>query len=349
MKALLSGVQDDLARLDAINAYSQDKGAVAASQAEAADAETLTGAAGAAERAAQAVVDSARTGVDSNVRRMSGLALALYVRFDLGMSPTSHDALTTAALTRGEMLGLVVARNRDQLAGARRALDDARKTLQQARDRVRQAKVTQAAAQQALTKDQAVLAEHRLAAAGHAVKPHPGLPLPTIMGPPALTADEIAGWFASRDFTPNVTVPMPALAALYLDASKTEGVRGDIAFAQSIIETGFFTFPTGGQLLGNDNNFAGIGACDSCAHGWRFPDAKTGVTAQLQLLHAYASRARIPTPLVGSVGVAGCCPTWLSLTGVWATASDYGYIILTVYRQMLDWALPQRLAAAGLS
>jgi hypothetical protein len=36
--------------------------------------------------------------------------------------------------------------------------------------------------------------------------------------------------------------------------------------------------------------------------------------------------------------VAGCCPTWLSLTGVWATATDYGFNVLTVYKQMLDWA-----------
>jgi hypothetical protein len=42
---------------------------------------------------------------------------------------------------------------------------------------------------------------------------------------------------------------------------------GHIAFAQSIIETGFFTFPTGGHLLGTDDNFAGIGACDRYAHG----------------------------------------------------------------------------------
>ena len=192
------------------------------------------------------------------------------------------------------------------------------------------------------------MAEHRLAAAGHPVKPTPGIPLPTIIGPPALTADELAGWFTSRGFTPSLTVAMPVLAGFYLDGAKAEGVRGDIAFAQSIVETGFFTFPTGGQLLGADNNFAGIGACDSCAHGWRFPDARTGVTAQLQLLHAYASRSPVPTPLIGPVGVAGCCPTWLSLAGVWATAPDYGFSILTVYKQMIDWAIPVRLARAGL-
>jgi hypothetical protein len=46
--------------------------------------------------------------------------------------------------------------------------------------------------------------------------------------------------------------------------------------------------------------------------------------------------------------VAGCCLTWLALSGVWATATNYGYAILTVYKQMLDWAIPQRLVVAGL-
>ena len=41
-----------------------------------------------------------------------------------------------------------------------------------------------------------------------------------------------------------------------------------VAFAQSILETGYFSFPGGGQLVPSDNNFAGIGACDSCAAGW---------------------------------------------------------------------------------
>jgi hypothetical protein len=36
------------------------------------------------------------------------------------------------------------------------------------------------------------------------------------------------------------------------------------------------------------------------------------------------------------------------LTGVWATATDYGFNVLTVYKQMLDWALRVRLAGAGL-
>jgi hypothetical protein len=141
---------------------------------------------------------------------------------------------------------------------------------------------------------------------------------------------------------------MATLAGYYQSVGTAAGLRGDIAFAQSIVETGYFSFPSYGQVTGGDNNFAGIGACDSCAHGWSFPSAQTGVAAQVQLLSAYASTKALATPLVGRVGVAGCCQTWLSLSGVWATNPNYGYEILSVYQKILNWAIPVRLAAAGL-
>jgi hypothetical protein len=171
---------------------------------------------------------------------------------------------------------------------------------------------------------------------------------PPILGPTALTAAEMAGWFGTTGYAANTTAPMTTLAGYYVDAAKAEGVASDVAFAQSILETGYFTFPSGGQVAGTDNNFAGIGACDTCTHGLSFPDAQTGVRAQLQLLHAYASTQMVATPLIGDVTVAGCCPTWLALTGVWATSTSYGYAILRVYQKMVEYALPLRATAAGL-
>jgi hypothetical protein len=171
---------------------------------------------------------------------------------------------------------------------------------------------------------------------------------PTILGPPVLNGTELAKWFASTGHKANTTVAIAELAQDYANAGQLTGVRDDLAFAQSIIETGFFSFPAGGQLTPKDNNFAGIGACDSCAHGWTFADARTGVTAQLELLDAYASPTTVPTPLVGPVGVGGCCPTWMALAGKWASSLAYGISIMTIYHQMLTWVIPQRLVAAGL-
>jgi hypothetical protein len=158
----------------------------------------------------------------------------------------------------------------------------------------------------------------------------------------------MASWFASTGEKANVTVPMSQLTQDYVKAGAETGVRADVAFAQSIIETGFFSFPSYGQLTGKDNNFAGIGACDTCAHGWSFASALDGVTAQLELLEAYASPTPVSTPLLGSIGIGGCCPTWLDLAGKWASSTAYGVSILTIYQQMLAWVIPQRLVAAGL-
>ncbi|HUJ67210.1 MAG TPA: glucosaminidase domain-containing protein, partial [Acidimicrobiales bacterium] len=154
---------------------------------------------------------------------------------------------------------------------------------------------------------------------------------PTILGPPVMTGAELAAWFASTGHKANTTVPMAQLAADYQAAGKATGVRDDLAFAQSIVETGYFSFPSYGQLTAKDNNFAGIGACDSCATGWSFPNAAHGVGAQLELLEAYASTKPVKTPLLpGNVGVGGCCQTWVQLAGVWASSIVYGISIMTI-------------------
>jgi hypothetical protein len=166
-----------------------------------------------------------------------------------------------------------------------------------------------------------------------------------ILGRPALTGDELVRWFDASGRHARVTVPFADLASYYVDEGAAEGVRGDIAFAQSILETGGFSFPDRGMVRSTDNNFAGIGACDSCKTGHHFPDARTGVRAQVQWLRAYADRtttnARLAHP------PADCCfdtfflrgkvTTWGGLTGTWATASGYGDRILDLYREMLAW------------
>jgi hypothetical protein len=173
-------------------------------------------------------------------------------------------------------------------------------------------------------------------------------PSPDILGKPQLDGAQLAAWFATTDRKANVTVPMSQLATDYQTAGQATGVSDDLAFAQSIVETGYFSFPSYGQLTDKDNNFAGIGACDSCAHGWSFKSAAQGVSAQLELLEAYASKKKVATPLIGNIGIGGCCQTWMALSGKWATNTSYGIEILTVYNEMLTWLIPQRLIADGL-
>jgi len=174
---------------------------------------------------------------------------------------------------------------------------------------------------------------------------------PSVLGAPALTADEIVGWYQSKGIVGYAGGDdLPTMAGSYIAEGAAEGVRGDIAFAQAVVETGAFTSP-----LTTHNNFAGIGACDSCATGFDFASPQLGVRAQMQLLHAYADKSLsilgFANPAVGAdpdhLSVRGCCPTWDRLTGTWASDPNYGPKIMTVYLSMLQYAYTQRALSPG--
>ena len=109
-----------------------------------------------------------------------------------------------------------------------------------------------------------------------------------IMGPSRLTADDLVAYIDSLGVHPHLTVPIRTLAGYFISEGNAEGIRGDVAFAQSILETGAFMYPGHGLVLPTDNNYAGIDACDSCKHGDLFASALIGVRAQMQLLRVYA-------------------------------------------------------------
>ena len=67
-----------------------------------------------------------------------------------------------------------------------------------------------------------------------------------------------------------------------------EGVRGDIAFAQSCLETGNFSF-AGSAVTLEQNNFCGMGVTANGLKGNSFSTAQLGIRAQVQHLKAYAS------------------------------------------------------------
>jgi hypothetical protein len=109
-----------------------------------------------------------------------------------------------------------------------------------------------------------------------------------VLGPSFVSAADLAAFVVARGYKPNISVPIGQLAKYYIDEGNAAGVRGDVAFAQSILETDGFQFPGSGALVGkSDNNFAGIGACDSCTHAFMFKSAQLGVRAQMQLLRTY--------------------------------------------------------------
>jgi len=166
----------------------------------------------------------------------------------------------------------------------------------------------------------------------------------SLLAPPALSAAQLVAWYSYSGYVDLTPATISQLASWYIADAATEGVRGDVAFAQAVLETGGFSSPDAVDL----NNYAGIGHCDSCASGWAFPSPQKGVLGQLQLLRIFADPDSPPAgataPVFPALTVAnqdrsGCCGTWESLTGVWATDPNYGAEILSLYQSMLTFAL----------
>ncbi len=169
---------------------------------------------------------------------------------------------------------------------------------------------------------------------------------PTIFGTSLLSASQIAAWYASTGAVAHTTIPLVKLIKDYIKAGKITGVRPDIAFAQSMDETAYFSFPAYGQDPPGYNNFAGIGACNKCKHGWNFPNAMAGALAQDTLLESYATPSELSSADEGQTetpGVAGCCTTWISIGGIWSTNPSYGFEVLAIYNEMLEWVLTDEL------
>ena len=169
------------------------------------------------------------------------------------------------------------------------------------------------------------------------------------MGRTRLDAGQVAAWFNGRQPRPSgsysASVDVETLAQYYFEEGAAENVSGDVAFAQAIVETGWFRFT--GTVPASANNFAGIGAADVNPGPATFADARTGVRAHIQHLRAYADSTAtacasppLHNPCVDPrfhlVVPKGRAPTWNHLgSGNWATAPGYGASILSLYNEAL--------------
>jgi hypothetical protein len=154
----------------------------------------------------------------------------------------------------------------------------------------------------------------------------------SILGPTLLTAEQMDQYV--RKINPNA----PLLGSFYKSFGEYYGIRGDVAFAQAMLETDYFRFT--GDVRNGQNNFAGIGAVGGGVRGASFKTPQDGVLAQLQHLYAYATNAPLPNryPLVDPrfhLVNRGSATTWTALNGKWAVpGTSYGQSILTLYQKM---------------
>jgi hypothetical protein len=181
-----------------------------------------------------------------------------------------------------------------------------------------------------------------------------------VMGPSLLSANQLAAWyFHNSGVTPLIPAfdghpagDVAALAQVFIDDGNAEGVRGDIAFVQSQLETGWMHF-TGSQIPPDAYNYAGINAFDgrpgltTCANGDSVPSRcmgtpQHGVLVQIQLLRSYADPSAKTAPgrfISAPSDRAGDAPLWEYFGGnncpcgklIWASASGYGLRIIQMY------------------
>ncbi|WP_404331948.1 glucosaminidase domain-containing protein [Mesobacillus maritimus] len=132
------------------------------------------------------------------------------------------------------------------------------------------------------------------------------------------------------------------LGMYYLTFGEYYGIRGDVAFAQSMHETDYLRFT--GVVQPEQNNFCGLGATGPNNPGASFETPREGVLAHLQHLYAYASTKPLPRryPLVDprfDLVDRGSATTWVGLNGKWAVpGTTYGQSILDLYGRMINGA-----------
>jgi hypothetical protein len=177
-----------------------------------------------------------------------------------------------------------------------------------------------------------------------------------ILGRSQYSARQLARWYGSVGHRSRATVSVGVLAQLFIEEGSLEGVRGDIAFCQSMVETGWLTFPTARMPPGN-NNFSGLGAADGGTGSSAFPSARVGVRAQIQHLKGWAApinAAQLRTPLVDPrwryFNPTGQIRDWDQLgNGRWASDPRYGATILAVYARLVRQAGPPSPAPAAVA
>lgn len=174
-----------------------------------------------------------------------------------------------------------------------------------------------------------------------------------IMGKAKASAQQMAMFARSKNAEPQLPAcSLEQLAQFFLEEGEAEGVRGDVAFAQSLHETGFFKY--GGIVLPTQNNYAGIGALNGNATGQAatFPDPRTGVRAQIQHLKAYASTEPLVNACVDprfSLVTRGSAPyvEWLGAADNpngkgWAVpGSGYGANVVKLLSQIMAQEAPE--------
>ena len=169
-----------------------------------------------------------------------------------------------------------------------------------------------------------------------------------IASKPVATAEQMIAYIKSKKH--NVAQSVIDMIPLYLSEGEIEGIAGDIAFAQSCLETGNFWF-AGSNVSLDQNNFCGMGVTSGNKKGNSFETPQIGIRAQIQHLKAYANTDPLVNecvdPRFGYVK-RGCAEyvEWLGMqenpSGKgWAAGAGYGSKILRILKNVRETEITQ--------
>lgn len=171
----------------------------------------------------------------------------------------------------------------------------------------------------------------------------------SIAGKAVATAAQMGAYIKAK--RPGVERSVIDMIPLYLSEGQTEGIAGDIAFAQSCVETGNFAFPQETcKVTLSQNNFAMMGVVAADSKGESFATPQLGIRAQIQHLKAYANTDALVGACVDprfKYVSRGSAPyvEWLGQQENpkgkgWATAKGYGDRILAVLAEIRGTKAP---------
>ncbi len=171
----------------------------------------------------------------------------------------------------------------------------------------------------------------------------------TITGTTKATVGQMRAYIKAKNSkVPNSVLDM---IPLYLSEGAAEGIRGDVAFAQSCLETGNFGF-AGSAVTLDQNNFCGMGVTANGMKGNSFDTPQLGIRAQIQHLKAYANTDPLKNPCIDPrfKYVARGSAAYVEWLGQkenpngkgWASGAGYGEKILTILKAILATKEPEK-------
>lgn len=183
-----------------------------------------------------------------------------------------------------------------------------------------------------------------------------------IMAQSQISAEQMVTCLLKNNPTPKLMGMNPLdFCKLFIEEGNIEGVRGDIAFCQSVHETGWFAFK--GDVVPEQHNYAGIGTTGGGVKGHYFKDQREGIKAQIQHCKGYATKEPLKETCVDPryhLVSKGIAPTWEDLGGKWAvpgyprtkyTSFDeafkngetYGQMIMKLYDKLVNTPIDNEL------